>query len=216
MDGSKRRVNLLLNCLLLVLLVGLAPSIRAQDQTISQMVHTVWTGRDGAPAGIRSIAQTPDGILWIASLKGLYSFDGLSFAPFEPTPGSASLTARTLRLLFVGKSGELWVAGYHGGAIQIHNGRVTEYSRGDQPIDALDYLEQDPSGAMWAVANDRRLIRLGADEIWHSIPGPIQGQGHISCLFIDSMGTQWVIQNNILYRKPQGLLQFLPTGVSSR
>jgi signal transduction histidine kinase len=213
MDGSKRQVNLLLNCLLSVLLVGLAPSIRAQDQTISQMVHTVWTGRDGAPAGIRSLAQTPDGILWIASLKGLYSFDGLSFAAFEP--GSASLSGRTLRLLFVAKSGELWVAGYHGGAIQIHNERVTEYSRGDQPIDALDYLQQDPSGAMWAVANDRQLIRLGADEIWHSVPGPIQGQGHISCLFIDSMGTQWVIQNNILYRKPQGLLQFLPTGVSA-
>jgi signal transduction histidine kinase/ligand-binding sensor domain-containing protein len=215
MDGSKRQGNLLLNCLLSVFLVGLASSILAQDQTISQMVHTVWTGRDGAPAGIRSLAQTPDGILWIASLKGLYSFDGLSFAAFEPAPGSASLTARTLRLLFVAKSGELWVAGYHGGAIQIHNGRVTEYSRGDQPIDALDYLQQDPSGAMWAVANDRQLIRLGADEIWHSMPGPIQGQGHISCLFIDSMGTQWVIQNNILYRKPQRLLQFLPTGVSA-
>jgi ligand-binding sensor domain-containing protein len=100
MDGSKQQVNLLLNCLLSVLLIGPAPSIWAQDQTISQMVHTVWTGRDGAPAGIRYLAQTPDGIVWIASLKGLYSFDGLSFAAFEPAPGSASLSARTLRLLF--------------------------------------------------------------------------------------------------------------------
>ena len=215
MDGSKRQVNLLLNSLLSVLLVSLAPSIWAQDQTISQMVHTVWTGRDGAPPGIRSLAQTPDGILWIASLKGLYSFDGLSFAAFEPAPGSASVPARTLRLLFVSKTGDLWVAGYHGAAVQIHHERVTEYSRSDQPIDALDYLQQDPSGAMWAVANDRQLIRLGTDEIWHSMPGPVQGQGHISCLFIDSMGTQWVIQNNVLYRRPQGMLQFLPTGVSA-
>jgi signal transduction histidine kinase/ligand-binding sensor domain-containing protein len=199
----------------LIFCLALSSLIRAQDQTMAQMVHTSWTGRDGAPAGIRSLAQTADGMLWIASLKGLYSFDGLSFVPFQPAPGSASMPAKTLRLLFVSKSGDLWVAGYHGAPVQVHHGRVTEYNRSDQPIEALDYLQQDSSGAIWAVANDRQLVRLGGEGTWHSMPGPSKGQGHIVSLLIDSIGTQWVIQNNVLYRRPRGLVQFLPTQVSA-
>jgi hypothetical protein len=31
----------------------------AQDQTIAQLVHKTWTGKDGAPLGIGALAQTP-------------------------------------------------------------------------------------------------------------------------------------------------------------
>jgi len=220
MDGcdNRRRVRIpkCLISLLLLLWPGLALPVCAQDQTISQMIHTSWTGRDGAPPGIRALAQTADGILWIASLKGLYTFDGLSFAPFRPHPGSPDLPATTLKLMFVSKSGDLWVAGYHGPAARIHQGEVTVCNlAGGGPNDALDYLQQDSAGAMWAVANDRELVRLGADNNWYPMPGPLQGPGHISLLFIDSAGTQWVIENETLYRRPQGQEQFLPTEISA-
>lgn len=208
--------DLLVLQLVLWVLVGLAPPLYAQDQTISQMVHTVWTARDGAPQGIRALAQTPDGILWIASLKGLYTFDGLSFATFHPNPSSPEIPPMTLRDLFVAKSGALWVAGYHGPAVRIRQGEVTLCSvPGAEANDSLDYLQQDATGAMWAVANDRELVRLGPDDVWHSMPGPIPEPGHIELLFIDSMGTQWVIENDTLYRRPGGYEQFLPTGVSA-
>jgi ligand-binding sensor domain-containing protein len=188
--------------------------VRAQNQTISQMIHTVWTGRDGAPPGIRALAQTPDGIMWIASLKGLYTFDGLSFAPFRPNPGSPDIPPMTLRDLLVAKSGDLWVGGYHGPAVRIHNGKVTVCKvAAAEANDSLDYLQQDATGAVWAVANDRELVRLGADDIWHPMPGPIPEPGHIELLSIDSMGTQWVIENDTLYRKARGDQQFLATGV---
>lgn len=201
---------------ILLLVCAQAIPIAAQDQTISQMVHTVWTGRDGAPPGIRALAQTPDGILWIASLKGLYTFDGLSFTPFRPNPGSPDIPPMTLRDLLVAKSGDLWVAGYHGPAVRIHQGQVTVCKVAAAAAnDSLDYLQQDATGAMWAVANDRELVRLGADYVWHPAPGPIPEPGHIELLFIDSMGTQWVIENDTLYRRPRGGEQFLPTGVSA-
>ena len=188
----------------------------AQEQTISQMAHTVWTARDGAPPGIRALAQTPDGILWIASLKGLYTFDGLTFASFHPSPGSPDIPPMTLRDLFVAKSGDLWVAGYHGPAVRVRQGQVTVCNvPGATPNDALNYLQQDAAGAMWAVAQDRELVRLGTDDVWHPMPSPIPEPGHIELLFIDSIGTQWVIENDRLYRRPQGLKQFLPTEVSA-
>jgi hypothetical protein len=89
MGGRKRKftwVTKYLITLPLWVLLGVTFQLQAQDQTVAQMVHTGWTGRDNAPAGIRALARTPDGVLWIASLKGLYSFDGLSFIPFKPTP----------------------------------------------------------------------------------------------------------------------------------
>src|SRR5580698_394345 len=50
----------------------LTTSVCAQDQTIAQMLHTSWTGADGAPQAIRALAQTPDGLLWIGTIAGLY------------------------------------------------------------------------------------------------------------------------------------------------
>jgi Y_Y_Y domain/Histidine kinase len=200
----------------LLLWFSLALPARAQDQRISQMVHTSWTGRDGAPPGIRALAQTPDGILWIASLKGLYCFDGLPFIPFQPNRGSPGIPPMTMRDLFVSKSGDLWLAGYHGPAVRIRQGQVTTYNLSQARLDdALDYLQQDSTGAMWAISNDRLLVRLGTDEVWHPMPGPVQGPGHISVLLIDSVGTEWVVENDILYRRPPGQAQFLPTEVAA-
>jgi signal transduction histidine kinase len=217
--SNKRRSAYLSNHVLqlaLGLYVGLASSLWAQDQTITQMVHTTWTARDGAPQGIRALAQTPDGILWIASLKGLYTFDGITFVPFHPNAASADIPPMTLRTLFVAHSGDLWLAGYHGPAVRIHQGHVAISNLAEaRPNDALDYLQQDVSGAMWAVADDRELVRLGLDEVWHPMPNPVREPGHVSYLFIDAMGTQWVIENDTLYRRPQGQEQFLPTGISA-
>src|SRR5580658_277904 len=56
-------------------------------KAITQFVHTAWTGRDGAPSSIQSLAQTTDGYLWLGSASGLFRFDGLRFARFEAPPG---------------------------------------------------------------------------------------------------------------------------------
>src|SRR5262249_46665938 len=39
-------------------------------RTLSQLHHTVWRARDGAPTYVASIAQTDDGFLWFATSSG--------------------------------------------------------------------------------------------------------------------------------------------------
>src|SRR5215471_14139944 len=99
--GDKRRVRMVSRwaALASALAIGLchASSARAQGQRISEMVHTTWAGRDGAPQGISALAQTPDGVLWVAGLAGLFAFDGIAFEPFRPPPGSPSLSASRTR-----------------------------------------------------------------------------------------------------------------------
>src|SRR5262249_43993125 len=55
---------------------------------ISQYAHTSWKVRDGFLSGsILSIAQTPDGYLWIGTDAGLFRFDGINAIP-APLPAS--------------------------------------------------------------------------------------------------------------------------------
>jgi ligand-binding sensor domain-containing protein len=202
--------------LCLIALSWLVPSMRvsAQDQTIAQMVHTSWTGRDGAPQSIHALAQTPDGILWIGSSAGLTSFDGIVFTPFKPLSGDPSLPARTVQGLYISKDGDLWVVHGHGGAVRIHQGHVRVYDRVDGASrNTLSHLQQDTNGTMWAVLNDHQLVSLGSDDVWHLAVGPINGPAHISNLYLDSRGTQWVVANDFLYWRTSGQTRFRATGI---
>ena|SRR5438876_8005389 len=55
---------------------------------INQYAHTAWTVRDGFFKGIIfSIAQTPDGYLWLGTEFGLLRFDGIRSVPWQPPEG---------------------------------------------------------------------------------------------------------------------------------
>ena len=56
-----------------------AASAQQPPQTLSQLYHTAWTMRDGAPATVEALAQTADGFLWLGSSTGLFLFDGVRF-----------------------------------------------------------------------------------------------------------------------------------------
>jgi signal transduction histidine kinase/ligand-binding sensor domain-containing protein len=204
-----------LRALSLLLWAGLAPTLSAQDQTILQMVHSYWTGKDGAPQAVSAFAQTPDGTLWIGSLGGLFAFDGLKFETFKSKPGSPSLSSRTIQLLLVSKAGDVWAFGFHGPPVRIHQGDTMLYDRTEgEPIETLDNAREDSGGVIWAVLNYKHVVRLGSDGIWHRGGEPIdEGPGYIRKLFIDSSGTQWVVENDHLYRRPDQQVTFMSTGI---
>ena len=55
---------------------------------ISQYAHTAWKVRDGFTKGsITSIAQTPDGYLWLGTEFGLLRFDGVRAVSWQPPTG---------------------------------------------------------------------------------------------------------------------------------
>jgi len=84
----------------------------------------VWDTDRGLPhSTVTSIAQTPDGYLWIGTLLGgLARFDGVRFVTFHPgnTPELPSLE---IHRLFVDPAGKLWVAVVEGTLLSRHHGR---------------------------------------------------------------------------------------------
>ena len=55
---------------------------------IHQYAHTSWTVRDGFfKSAIQTVAQTPDGYLWLGTAFGLFRFDGVRTVPWHAPAG---------------------------------------------------------------------------------------------------------------------------------
>src|SRR5215471_1383083 len=63
---------------------------------LTQYAHTAWKVRDGFAKGqITSIAQTPDGYIWLGTEFGLLRFDGVRAVPWDP-PENQHLLSNTI------------------------------------------------------------------------------------------------------------------------
>lgn len=113
---------------------------------VSQYGHAKWTLRDGGlRAYPRSIAQTRDGFLWLATDFGLQRFDGVRFTSWEPPPGS-SLPGGAVRLLAT-RDGSLWI-GTDQGLARWNDGVLSAYRELDGEL--VSVLAEDRHGAVWA------------------------------------------------------------------
>ncbi|HZE69223.1 MAG TPA: two-component regulator propeller domain-containing protein, partial [Pyrinomonadaceae bacterium] len=94
---------------------------------VSQYAHTSWKIRDGFSKGsISSIAQTPDGYLWLGTQFGLLRFDGVKNVPWRPTLDQ-QLPSDTIMGLLVARDGTLWI-GTLKGLASWKDGKLTQYT----------------------------------------------------------------------------------------
>lgn len=78
------------------------------NRMVSQYIHESWGTEKGFPGGaITSIAQTPDGYLWIGTDRGLIRFDGMNFHKVDEVR-PASVAIGPVRTLLTDKQGYLW------------------------------------------------------------------------------------------------------------
>jgi signal transduction histidine kinase/ligand-binding sensor domain-containing protein len=92
---------------------------------VSQYAHTSWTVADGFAKGpIYSIAQTPDGYLWLGTEFGLLRFDGVRTTPW---PSDRLLPSTKIRTLRSGRDGTLWI-GTTKGLASWKDGKLTVYA----------------------------------------------------------------------------------------
>src|SRR5215471_11560275 len=95
------------------------------DLDISQYAHISWKIRDGFTKGsINTIAQTPDGYLWLGTEFGLVRFDGVRTVPWQP-PLDQHLPSNEIVRLRVTRDGTLWI-GTVKGLASWKDGKLTE------------------------------------------------------------------------------------------
>ena len=139
--------------ILVVCLLLLASGAFALDPSleISQYAHTAWKVRDGFVKGfLYSIAQTPDGYLWLGTEFGLLRFDGVRAVPWQPPTGQ-QLPGRDIPALLVTQDGALWIGTFDGLA-RWKDGKLTTYP--ELSGYSISSLLQEREGTVWIGTKD--------------------------------------------------------------
>ena len=133
----------------LLVSIWFGPSARAQYRS------DVWTADNGLPQNvIRSIRQTNDGYLWIATFDGLARFDGMHFTIFNKsnTPGMAS---NRFGSMYKDQRGDLWLTTEAGGVTRYHNGTFRTFGqREGVPGNIVLGLTGDDTGHVWILTSE--------------------------------------------------------------
>ncbi|HTR25273.1 MAG TPA: two-component regulator propeller domain-containing protein, partial [Terriglobales bacterium] len=127
-----------------VLLVGCCSAFALDPSLdVSQYAHTAWKTREGFSKGnMLSIAQTPDGYLWISTELGtLLRFDGVRTVPWRP-PIPKHLTGG----IHTTRDGALWI-GSEGGLASWKNGVLTQYKEFEGY--RISAITEDREGTVW-------------------------------------------------------------------
>jgi signal transduction histidine kinase/ligand-binding sensor domain-containing protein len=105
------------------------------SDTSGEYLTDVWTADDGLPdSSVTSIAQTPDGYLWVGTYNGLVRFDGVRFVTFDPVNTPALAHAR-VRKLSVDDQGTLWINTFDGSMTSLRNGTFALEWTGAEGLD---------------------------------------------------------------------------------
>ena len=183
---------------------------------MSQYAHTAWKNRDGFVRGlISSIAQTPDGYLWLGTESGLYRFDGVHAVPWQ-APGGQLLPIDSINGLLVGRDGTLWIGTYKGLASWKDGSLKTYPEVGGQAISALF---QDREGSVWVgtaeLESAGKLCTVGGDHLQCQGGGTF-GSG-IYSMYEDAKGNLWLGVEKGFWKWKPGPSEFInvPNGIGA-
>lgn len=164
------------------------------------------------------IYEDSDGILWIGTMDGLYSFDrnNETFTPYVYDPENPnSISANTIISLFEDKKNNLWIGTAHAwesgsfiadrsGLLNKYNKKInqfTHYTRNEDPyyISYVSSVAEDQDGTLWFgamenhglyryVNKSNQFIRYG-----HFQNNPYSmSSNFVTDLFIDKSGIIWI------------------------
>ena len=200
-DNKRRNVTKWAICAVVVLAAQTGAFALNPSLDINQYAHTAWKIRDGFPkATIMSIAQTPDGYLWLGSELGLFRFDGVRAVPWRP-PAGEQLPSNWIPLLVAARDGTLWI-GTLKGLASWKDGKLTQYP--ELAGMAILALLEDREGTVW-IGTGYRTGKLCAV---HGRSLQCYGAGSfglwVTALYEDHEGNLWVSAQTGLWRWAPG------------
>jgi ligand-binding sensor domain-containing protein/signal transduction histidine kinase len=178
-----------------ILLAALSVLALDPNKSLLQYNCRSWTRQNGLPAnGVKAIAQTRDGYLWLGTAQGLVRFDGVEFKPAE-MPKSPSFWSANVTCLASSQNGGLWF-GLFRNAFGFYNADASSYlgrrEWGGRDLNVESLLESK-DGALW-IASERMAARLAGGTNFTAILGSTNEDSycHVTSLLEDSHGRIWL------------------------
>ena len=189
----------------------LCPSAFALDPSfdVSQYAHTAWQVREGFTQGyIRSIAQTPDGYIWLGTGFGLFRFDGVRVEHWQPPLNGEQLPSNFIVRLHVGRDGTIWM-GAIGGLASWRDGKLTRYP--DLAGLVIGSILEDRNGTVWvgsySLASPGKLCAIDRTNVDCHRSDSALAKG-VSFLYEDSHDVLWGVARDGVWRWRPGPPRF--------
>ncbi|HEU4597738.1 MAG TPA: two-component regulator propeller domain-containing protein [Pyrinomonadaceae bacterium] len=158
---------------------------------LAQYSRQVWQTENGLPQNtVRSVVQTEDGYIWVATREGLARFDGNGFTVFDKQ-NTPQLKSNDIRHLLPALKNGLWVS-TSAGLTSLYHGEWKTYTvREGLPADEVEVTYEGRDGALW-VGTSAGLARFreGKFETFTTQDGLMSGSVH--SIFEDAGDALWV------------------------
>ncbi len=204
LDKAKRPMLGMILLLVTLLLPAGARASLDPNQAIRQYLHQSWQTAQGLPQNsVLSIAQTPDGYLWLGTEEGLVRFDGVRFTLFDRN--TAGLKSNLVMALLVDHRGALWVGTYGGGIAKLENGKFSFIgTQQGLPSNQIRALHEDREGALWIGTDGGGLARLkdANVRVYTQTNGLVDNA--VFAITSDSAGALWIGTHNGVSRLQNG------------
>jgi signal transduction histidine kinase/ligand-binding sensor domain-containing protein len=155
-----------------------------------------WEAENGwLGSSVNAVAQTPDGYLWLGTLRGLVRFDGVKFTAFDKS-SVPELPHSAIMALHLDRLGRLW-AGTAGG-LAVRTGTEwrevalpgTNNLRGGHVIRSL---AERSSGEVLVTTRDGGVLEFRSGQL-HALPPPPGESQEAGVGCADAVGNWWVAQ----------------------
>jgi ligand-binding sensor domain-containing protein len=155
--------------------------------------HSSWSTDAGLPQSTaQSIAQTPDGYLWIATLEGLARFDGSRFTVFDQQ-STPPLPDKDVQALYVTKDGTLWAGFYAGGLVAYRGGAFYTYGQ-QEGLSSVQIvaLAEDTAGNLWLGTSGAGVYRYSGGRFESFTTREGLASGVVNTILSDGAGGVWI------------------------
>ncbi len=147
--------------------------------------------RDRVPGNkVTSIAQDPDGNLWIGTSAGLARMSGGTIRVFTKRDG---LNDDNITALCMDRKGILWAGSAAGRIATFRNGKFVPYPREDEiPKSRIRRLYCDRDGRMWVGTDDKGVALLDQGHVLTYSSADGLPDDHITAIYQDADGAIWI------------------------
>jgi ligand-binding sensor domain-containing protein len=190
--SSTKLFNMHLMALAITLFAYTSSFALDPNKSPTQYVQDIWSAREGLHHTVLSIAQTPDGYLWLGTSTGLVRFDGVNFTPLNETI-SPQMPSKGIWELYVARDGSLWICSWKSGLHRYKDGKFKKFTKKDGlPIEEVRTVYEDREGAIWIGTLHSGVCRLKEGKMTHFTPKDGLCGNDIKSIIDDEHGNLWL------------------------